>query len=318
MKMESEVTAPCSGTLSAAQGLKPGDNVAAGQVVMAVSPAEGSRGVTTATSEENTWAPLMKEVAAIKRLANERLQPGSEDPGVVRQRSRGKLTCRERIDLLLDEGSFQEVGSVTGFPSYDEDGNIDAFTPSNHVGGWGRIEGRPAVVCADDFTSRGGHSDGAIGAKSTYLDRLSLEMRMPSIRLLDGSSGGGSVASMVPQQKRAGESRAKESEGAIKAGRPRVAGTGGSFLPGHLGGTMFTEQLAAVPVVNVLLGSVVGLGAAKAVLGHFSVMVRDIAQLFVAGPPVVSHAMGYEITKEDLGGWHIHCTNGSVDNPADT
>ena len=318
MKMESEVTAPCSGTLSAAQDLKPGDNVAAGQVVMAVSPAEGSRGITTATSEENTWAPLMKGVAAIKRLANERLQPGSEDPGVVRQRSRGKLTCRERIDLLLDEGSFQEVGSVTGFPSYDEDGNIDAFTPSNHVGGWGRIEGRPAVVCADDFTSRGGHSDGAIGAKSTYLDRLSLEMRMPSIRLLDGSSGGGSVASMVPQQKRAGESRAKESEGAIKAGRPRVAGTGGSFLPGHLGGTMFTEQLAAVPVVNVLLGSVVGLGAAKAVLGHFSVMVRDIAQLFVAGPPVVSHAMGYEITKEDLGGWQIHCTNGSVDNPADT
>ena len=318
MKMESEVTAPCSGTLSTAQALQPGDSVAAGQVVMAVSPAEGDRGAETATFGENTWAPLMKEIAEIKRLAQERLQPDSTDPGVVRQRSRGKLTCRERIALLLDEGSFQEVGSVTGFPSHDEDGNIAAFTPSNHVGGWGRIEGRPAAVCADDFTSRGGHSDGAIGAKSTYLDRLSLEMRMPSIRLLDGSSGGGSVASMVPQQKRTGESRAKESEGAIKAGRPRVAGTGGSFLPGHQGGTLFTEQLATVPVVNMLLGSVVGLGAAKAVLGHFSVMVRDIAQLFVAGPPVVSHAMGYEITKEDLGGWHIHCANGSVDNPADT
>ena len=318
MKMESEVTAPCPGTLSTAQALQPGDSVAAGQVVMAISPAERDRGAETATSNENTWAPLMKEVAEIKRLAEERLQPGSRDPGVVRQRSRGKLTCRERIDLLLDEGSFQEVGSVTGFPSHDEEGNIAAFTPSNHVGGWGRIEGRPAVLCADDFTSRGGHSDGAIGAKSTYLDRLSLEMRMPSIRLLDGSSGGGSVASMVPQQKRSGESRAKESEGAIKAGRPRVAGTGGSFLPGHQGGTLFTEQLATVPVVNMLLGSVVGLGAAKAVLGHFSVMVRDIAQLFVAGPPVVSHAMGYEITKEELGGWHIHCANGSVDNPADT
>src|SRR5580698_9392847 len=47
-------------------------------------------------------------------------------------------------------------------------------------------------------------------------------------------------------------------------------------------------------------------------------MVRDIAQLFVAGPPVVSHAMGYDITKEDLGGWHIHCRNGSVDNLAET
>ncbi len=73
-----------------------------------------------------------------------------------------------------------------------------------------------------------------------------------------------------------------------------------------------------MPVVNLLLGSVVGIGAAKAVLGHFSVMVRDIAQLFVAGPPVVSHAMGYDITKEDLGGWHIHCRNGSVDNLAET
>jgi acetyl-CoA carboxylase carboxyltransferase component len=136
--------------------------------------------------------------------------------------------------------------------------------------------------------------------------------------MLDGSSGGGSVASMVPAQKKEGDSNAKESQGAISAGKPRVAGGGGSFLPGHLGSTMYTEQLATVPVVNLLLGSVVGLGAAKAVLGHFSVMVRDIAQLFVAGPPVVSHAVGYDITKEELGGWHIHCTNGSVDNLAET
>ena len=148
--------------------------------------------------------------------------------------------------------------------------------------------------------------------------KLSLEFRAPSIRLLDGSSGGGSVAAMVPQQQKEGESTAKESSGAITAGRPRVAGSGGSFLPGHLGSAMYAEQLATVPVVNVLLGSVVGIGAAKAVLGHFSVMVRDIAQLFVAGPPVVSHAMGYDITKEDLGGWHIHCRNGSVDNLAET
>ena len=79
-------------------------------------------------------------------------------------------------------------------------------------------------------------------------------MRCPSVRLLDGSSGGGSVASMVPTQSRSGESAAKESTGAITAGRPRVTGGGGSFLPGHLGSTMFAEQLATVPVVNVLSG----------------------------------------------------------------
>ena len=145
-----------------------------------------------------------------------------------------------------------------------------------------------------------------------------MELRVPSVRLLDGSSGGGSVAAMVPQQKKDGDSDARESTGAIKAGRPRVAGSGGSFLPGHLGSNPYTKQLNTVPVVNMLLGSVVGIGAAKAVLGHFSVMVRDIAQLFVAGPPVVSHAMGYDISKEDLGGWHVHCTNGSVDNLAES
>ncbi|MBD3647006.1 MAG: methylmalonyl-CoA carboxyltransferase, partial [Pseudomonadales bacterium] len=139
-----------------------------------------------------------------------------------------------------------------------------------------------------------------------------------SVRMLDGSSGGGSVAAMVPEQKKDGESKAQESRGAIQAGRPRVGGGGGSFLPGHLGSTMYAEELTTIPVVNLLLGSVVGIGAAKAVLGHFSVMVRDVAQLFVAGPPVVSHAMGYDITKEELGGWHIHCTNGSVDNLAES
>jgi acetyl/propionyl-CoA carboxylase alpha subunit/acetyl-CoA carboxylase carboxyltransferase component len=328
MKMETLVVATCAGIVGAMLPVEPGDAVTAGQVVAVISPADvetptdglepAAPGSARRGQESDTWASVLDEVRTLQGMALERLAPGSDDPGVVRQRSRGKLTCRERIALLLDEGSFREVGSLAGFASYDDDGAISAFTPANHVGGWGTIDGRTAVVCADDFTSRGGHSDGAIGAKSMYLDRLSVELGAPSIRLLDGSSGGGSVASMVPEQRAAGESTAQESSGAITAGRPRVAGTGGSFLPGHLGSTDYTEQLATVPVVNMLLGSVVGIGAAKAVLGHFSVMVRDIAQLFVAGPPVVSHAMGYDITKEDLGGWHIHCRNGSVDNLADS
>jgi acetyl/propionyl-CoA carboxylase alpha subunit/acetyl-CoA carboxylase carboxyltransferase component len=318
MKMETAVQAPCSGLVTALQAVKEGDQVGAGQVVATIMPDAGDTERDLAAQDPNeTWAPVMEEIATLQRLAHERLGPASQERGVVRQRDRGKLTCRERIALLLDDGSFREVGSVTGFASYDEDGAIAAFTPANHVGGWGKIDGRTAVVCADDFTSRGGHSDGAIGSKSRYLDQLSLELNTPSIRLLDGSSGGGSIASMVPQQQKADDSEAKESSGAITAGRPRVTGGGGSFLPGHLGSELYTEQLATVPVVNMLLGSVVGLGAAKAVLGHFSVMIRDISQLFVAGPPVVSHAMGYDISKEDLGGWHIHCTNGSVDNLAE-
>ena len=319
MKMETVIAAPCAGVIAAAETLAPGESVAAGQVVALVSPASTETGEHLDTdTADGTWAPLLDDIRAMQGLAHKRLAPGSSDPGVVRQRSRDKLTCRERIELLLDDGTFREVGSIAGFASYDDAGQIVDFTPANHVGGWGKIDTRSVVVCADDFTSRGGHADGAIGAKSRHLDQLALEMRVPSVRLLDGSSGGGSVAAMVPAQRQEGESTAKESTGAIKAGRPRVAGGGGSYLPGHLGSTMYTEQLSTVPVVNMLLGSVVGIGAAKAVLGHFSVMVRDIAQLFVAGPPVVIHAMGYDISKEDLGGWHIHCRNGSVDNLAET
>ena len=319
MKMETEVTAPCGGTVTELRQLQPGDQLAEGDMVAVVTSEISAGDVPGAAgAPPSGWEPLLDEVQTLQRLAEERLGPDSDEPGVVRQRNRGKLHCRDRIRLLLDEGSFREVGSLAGFASYDDEGEIAAFTPANHVGGTGRINGSDVVVCADDFTSRGGHSDGAIGAKSFYLDLLSTELSVPSIRLLDGSSGGGSVASMVPEQRKDGESTAKESSGAITAGRPRVTGGGGSFLPSHLGSTEYAEQLATVPVVNMLLGSVVGIGAAKAVLGHFAVMVRDISQLFVAGPPVVSHAMGYDISKEDLGDWRIHCTNGSVDNLAET
>ncbi|HVN27782.1 MAG TPA: biotin carboxylase N-terminal domain-containing protein, partial [Candidatus Binataceae bacterium] len=319
MKMETAITAPCAGVVT---GISPDDvgaTVAAGQIIATIAPTHHA-GADAAPREygNESWAPMLSDVQTLQEIAHRRFASDSNDPGVVRQRRRGKLTCRERIDLLLDPGSFREVGSLAGFADYDDEGRVSGFTPANHVGGWGKIERRPVIVCADDFTSRGGHADGAIGGKSFHLDRLSLDFHCPSIRLLDGSSGGGSVAAMVPKQQKSGESSAQESSGTIKAGRPRVTGEGGSFLPGHLGSTMFVTQLSQVPVVNVLLGSVVGIGAAKAVLGHFAVMVKDIAQLFVAGPPVVSHAMGYDITKEELGGWHIHCRNGSVDNLAET
>ena len=316
MKMESAITAPCTGVVAAIHPAEIGSIVAAGQIVATIMPTQEKTNGAAVTRDygEDTWAPMLADVRALQGIAHNRFAPDSTDPGVVRQRNRGKLTCRERIDLLLDPGTFREIGSLAGFADYDNAGRISGFTPANHVGGWGKIANRLAVVCADDFTSRGGHADGAIAAKAFHLDQLSIDLRCPSIRLLDGSSGGGSVAAMVPQQPKAGESKALESSGTITAGRPRVSGGGGSFLVSHLGSTTYAEQLSQVPVVNLLLGSVVGIGAAKAVLGHFAVMVRDIGQLFVAGPPVVSHAMGYEISKEELGGWQVHCRNGSVDN----
>ena len=317
MKMESSIGSPCAGVVESVAPIAAGNSVDGGQILAVIKPSGAAQAAPVVPRDES-WTPMLEKVVALQAIAHKRLAPGSHEPGVVRQRNRRKLTCRERIDALLDPKSFREIGSLAGFATFDDAGEVAEFTPASHVGGQGRIEGRPCIVCADDVTSRGGHADGAIGQKSRYLDRLSIEMRTPSIRLLDGSSGGGSVATMVPKQSTGAEASAKESTGAIKVGQPRVVGGGGSFLPGHLGSSYYADQLATVPVVNMLLGSVVGIGAAKAVLGHFSVMVRDISQLFVAGPPVVSHAMGYDVTKEDLGGWHIHCRNGSVDNLAES
>ena len=161
MKMETNITAPCAGEITDLQELAPGDAVGAGQIVAAITPLEGDAADAASASDAQTWQPLLDEVATLQSLALKRLAPDSEEPGVVRQRSRGKLNCRERIDLLLDDGSFREVGSVTGFATHDEYGDIVAFTPANHVGGWGTIAQRTAIVCADDFTSRGGHADGA-------------------------------------------------------------------------------------------------------------------------------------------------------------
>ena len=173
MKMETAVMAPCAGTVTEMQSLKAGDTVAMGQVIAVIAPVQTNGAVAAARlSGDQTWAPLLAEVGALQRIAHARFAADSRDPGVVRQRNRGKLTCRERIALLLDDGTFREVGSLAGFASYDDEGAVADFTPANHVGGWGKIDGRASIVCADDFTSRGGHADGAIGAKSGYLDRL--------------------------------------------------------------------------------------------------------------------------------------------------
>src|SRR5437899_776242 len=120
--------------------------VAVGQIVATIAPSKHSRDAALPRRYgDDTWAPLLGEVQALQTIAHRRFAAGSKDPGVVRQRSRGKLTCRERIDLLLDPGSFREVGSLTGFADYDDEGRVVGFTPANQVGGGGKIDGRTAA-----------------------------------------------------------------------------------------------------------------------------------------------------------------------------
>ena len=101
---------------------------------------------------------------------------------------------RERIDRMLDPDSFHEIGAIAGKATYDADSRqITAFTPANCVFGRGTVDGRPVVIAGDDFTLRGGSADASIKGKPKMSEQMAAQFRMPIIRLIEGSGGGGSV-----------------------------------------------------------------------------------------------------------------------------
>jgi acetyl-CoA carboxylase carboxyltransferase component len=232
-----------------------------------------------------SWKPEVDELKERQRLAQQ--MGGTER--VRRQHEGGKLTVRERIEQFLDPGSFHEVGSITGEARYDDKGNIVAFTSTYLVIGRGRVNGRPVVIAGDDFTVRGGSSEGGIKDKLLRVEMMARDLRLPLIRLVDGTGGGGSV-------------RTTEVLGYMKC--PSLQGWG-----------LAVENLSTVPVVALALGSVAGLGAMRVAGSHYSVMVKETSQLFVAGPPVVKR-IGQDYTKNELGGSQIHARNGTVDDEA--
>ena len=236
----------------------------------------------------STWNPELQELARRRELA---ARMGG-DERVARQHANGRLTVRERIEALLDPGSFREVGGLAGSAVYAEDGTLAEFTPANLVGGQGRIDDRRVVVAGDDFTVRGGAADAGIMDKQVALERMAHHERIPLVRLIDGTGGGGSVKSLED--------------------------FGRTYVPWNPGWEHVVANLAAVPVVAAALGPVAGLGAARLVSSHFSVMVRDLAQVFVAGPAVVEAGMGEQVDKEQLGGWRVSTRSGAVDNVAET
>src|SRR5579863_9300833 len=136
------------------------------------------------------WEPELAELRARIALAKEL---GGADR-VERQHKGGRLTVRERIDCMLDPDSFHEIGATAGKASYDaESRNITSFMPANCVFGRGTVDGRPVVVAGDDFTLRGGSADASIKGKPKMSEALATSFRMPIIRLIEGSGGGGSV-----------------------------------------------------------------------------------------------------------------------------
>jgi acetyl-CoA carboxylase carboxyltransferase component len=236
------------------------------------------------------WKPELDELA--RRQAFAREMGGVEK--VKRQRDQGRLTVRERIDGLVDENSFHEVGAIAGIGEYDEDGELTNLTPANCVFGRAKIDGRTVVVVGDDFTVRGGSADASISAKPLMAEEMAHDFRLPIIRIIEGSGGGGSVKTI-------------ETKGAAN-------------LPGGIGGNRWyrytTENMAHVPVVALGLGSVAGLGAARLAASHYSIMTKSSA-MFVAGPPVVKR-LGQDLSKQDLGGAEIQTRAGAVDQAVES
>jgi acetyl-CoA carboxylase carboxyltransferase component len=232
-----------------------------------------------------------EEVEEIKRRAEMAEQMGGP-ANVERQHAAGKLTVRERIELLVDFGSFHEIGALAGKATY-EDGQVISFVPSNYVMGTARIDGRRVVVGGDDFTVRGGAADARIGDKAGYAEKLARELRLPIIRLVDGTGGGGSVKTLET--------------------------TGRTYVPANPTWDIVVALMSEVPVVGACMGSVAGLGAVRVVTSHFSLMVKGTSQLFVAGPPVVERGVGQKVGKQELGGSHIHAHgSGAVDNEVES
>ena len=229
-----------------------------------------------------TWKPELEELAERRRLAE---KMGGEEK-VSRQHGRGKLDARARIARIVDEGSFREIGKIAGRGTYAEDGTFEDFAPSNLIFGRANIEGRPVVASADDFTVRGGAADAALHRKFTQCEKMAHTLGIPMIRMIDGTGGGGSVKSLEDM--------------------------GFTYVPAVPGWEDIIRNLDTVPVVALALGPTAGMGAARAVASHYSIMVKGLSQIFAAGPAVAA-AIGDTLTKEQLGGSDIHATNGVID-----
>ncbi|KAI3319782.1 ClpP/crotonase [Xylariaceae sp. AK1471] len=243
------------------------------------------------------YADRLGQIATLEKLAR---TPDINHRGYARQKKAGKLWVRERVEALLDKGSLQEIGSVAGEVAWSKEKGKDGvenevitgFTPSNSVQGYGRLDGRKIVFTADDYTLRAGHADGALWEKTLYIEKLSLSLRLPIVKLVDGSSGGGSVTTIRKQ--------------------------GFSYIPPLPAFEQVVAQLnLGIPNLGAVLGPAIGLGAARVTACHFSVMAANIGSLFNAGPQVVKGATFEEgLTMAELGGPDMHCRNGTIDNLA--
>lgn len=197
------------------------------------------------------------------------------------QHERGKLTARERLDLLLDSGTFEEIDTLAITNNGNEANDDDRFYGDAVVTGWGRIDNRNVAVFAQDFTVFGGSLGEVVGEKIGKIMDLAMKTGVPVIGLND--SGGARIQEGV------------------------------SSLAGY--GTIFNRNVQAsgvIPQLSLILGPCAGGAVYSPALTDFIFMVEKTSQMFLTGPDVIASVTGETTTFEELGGAQSHASKSGV------
>src|SRR3954451_15932407 len=217
--------------------------------------------------------PLVEDLAERR----ERARLGGGEEKLAKQHGQDKLTARERLDLLIDAGTFCEFG-LHAQPHFSQAAMAGRDAPADGViTGYGKVDGRMVAVCAYDFTVMAGSMGMTGELKVSRLRELALTKRMPMVWLLDSAGA-----------------RIQEAVGSLFAGS------------GHL----FREEVVAsgvIPQVAALLGPCAAGTAYIPGLADFVPMVSGRGSMALAGPHLVRAAVGEDVTQEELGGARIHC-----------
>ena len=210
---------------------------------------------------------------------------GGGERRIAAQHGKGKLTARERIDLLLDEGSFEEFDMFVEHRA-TEFGMADQKVPGDGVvTGWGTVNGKIVYVFSKDFTVFGGSLSGAHAQKILKVQKQAMKVGAPIIGLFD-----------------AGGAR-------IQEGVESLAGYADIFLENVMAS-------GVIPQISVIMGPCAGGDVYSPAMTDFIFMVKDTSYMFVTGPDVVKTVTNEVVTAEELGGARVHSSKSGVSNGA--
>jgi methylmalonyl-CoA decarboxylase subunit alpha len=233
-------------------------------------------------STDTTPASMLRPLADDLRERRAALRLGGGQAKIDRQHAAGKLTARERIDLLIDAGTFTEIGIQAGI-HHSVRGMEGKDAPADGViTGYGLVDGRHVAVCAYDFTVMAGSMGRSGEVKVTRLRELALTKRMPFVWLLDSAGA-----------------RVQEAVGSLFAAS----------------GALFRDEVEAsgvIPQVAALMGPCAAGTAYIPGLADFVPMVKGRGSMALAGPHLVRAAVGEDVTQEQLGGSRVHCRTSGV------